>query len=62
MDGRIDVDSNPGRTTFSLVLPLHLPANEPGLGAREWSLWRVQLDDQSALSRVWRQREMEAMR
>jgi signal transduction histidine kinase len=28
MDGSIDVDSNPGHTTFSLVLPIHLPANE----------------------------------
>ncbi len=31
MDGRIDVDSSPGRTTFSLVLPLHLPATQPRL-------------------------------
>jgi signal transduction histidine kinase len=31
MDGRIDVDSNPGRTTFSLVLPIHLPTNELSL-------------------------------
>jgi signal transduction histidine kinase len=31
MDGSIEVDSTPGRTTFSLVLPLHLPASEPGL-------------------------------
>jgi two-component system OmpR family sensor kinase len=31
MNGRIDVDSNPGRTTFSLVLPIHLPTNEPRL-------------------------------
>jgi signal transduction histidine kinase len=29
MDGRIDADSSPERTTFSLVLPLHLPANQP---------------------------------
>jgi signal transduction histidine kinase len=28
MDGRIDVDSSPGRTTFSLVLPIDQPANE----------------------------------
>jgi signal transduction histidine kinase len=31
MDGRIDVDSSPGRTTFSLVLPIDRPANEPRL-------------------------------
>jgi two-component system OmpR family sensor kinase len=31
MDGRIDVDSSPGHTTFSLVLPIQLPTNEPGL-------------------------------
>ena len=31
MDGRIDVNSSPGRTTFSLALPRHLPANQPGL-------------------------------
>ena len=31
MDGRIDVNSTPGRTTFSLALPRHLPANQPGL-------------------------------
>jgi len=31
MDGRIDVNSSPGRTTFSLALPLHLPANQPRL-------------------------------
>jgi two-component system OmpR family sensor kinase len=33
MDGRIDVNSRPGRTTFSLVLPLCLPANQPRLEA-----------------------------
>jgi signal transduction histidine kinase len=33
MAARIDVDSSPGRTTFSLVLPLHLSADESGLGA-----------------------------
>ena len=33
MDGRIDVNSNPGRTTFSLALPRHLPANQPRLEA-----------------------------
>ena len=33
MDGRIDVDSSPGRTIFSLALPRHLPANQPGLEA-----------------------------
>ena len=31
MDGRIDVNSTPGRTTFSLALPRHLPANQPRL-------------------------------
>jgi nitrogen-specific signal transduction histidine kinase len=31
MDGRIDVNSSPGRTTFSLELPRHLSANQPGL-------------------------------
>jgi two-component system, OmpR family, sensor kinase len=31
MDGRIDVNSKPGRTTFWLALPRHLPANQPGL-------------------------------
>jgi signal transduction histidine kinase len=30
MAGRIDVDSSPGRTTFSLVLPLQLSADESG--------------------------------
>jgi two-component system, OmpR family, sensor kinase len=31
MDGSIDVDSSPGRTTFSLVLPIHQQADEPRL-------------------------------
>jgi signal transduction histidine kinase len=34
MDGRIDVDSSPGRTTFSLVLPLHQATKEPALETR----------------------------
>jgi signal transduction histidine kinase len=33
MGGRIDVNSRPGRTTFSLVLPRCLPANEPRVEA-----------------------------
>jgi signal transduction histidine kinase len=33
MDGRIDVNSRPGRTTFSLVLPLCPPAKEPRVEA-----------------------------
>jgi signal transduction histidine kinase len=31
VDGSTEVDSTPGHTTFSLVLPLHLQANELGL-------------------------------
>ena len=31
MDGTIDVDSSPGHTTFSLVLPIHQQTSEPKL-------------------------------